>query len=187
MIFLKESDTMPELLYNEEKNHRSFLQIPTPVIIKCAQGGYVDLSNMPDEGSILASLDLDSTALTNPVVKIDFTCILNYRLVMLEELDLLFTLYRYSNRCGAGCDMHELSSWPYKILMDQNFPGAAGQNYVYTILEKNESFTINFWNQPAKGGQYGYMVKVNATYFDITSASVQSGFISAIAQSVYFE
>ena len=178
---------MQESVYKEEKSHRSFTQIPTPVIIKCAQGGYVDLSNMPDDGSILASIGIDITALTNPIVKIDFNCILNYKLVMLEELDLIFTLFRYNFRCGAEYDMHELGSWPYKILMDQNFPGAAGQNYVYTILEKNESFHISYCDQLTNGGQYGYLVKVNATYYDITSASVQSGFISATAQSVYYD
>lgn len=178
---------MQEFVYKEEKSHRPFLQIPTPVIIKCAQGGYVDLSNMQDDGSILASLGIDITTLRNPIVKIDFSCILNYRLVMLEELDLIFTLYRYSNRFGAEYDMHELTSWPYKILMDQNFPGAAGQNYVYTILEKNESFHISYCDQLAKGGQYRYIIKVNATYFDITNASVQSAFISATAQSVYYD
>jgi hypothetical protein len=178
---------MQELVYRQEKNHRPFLQVPTPVIMKCAQGGYVDLSNIPDNGSILASLDVDITALTNPTVKIDFTCLLYYRLVMLEELDLIFTLYRYSNRFGAECEMQELASWPYKILMDQNFPGAAGQNYVYTILEKNESFQISYCDQLTKGGQYRYIIKVDSTYVDITNASVQSGFISATAQSVYYD
>jgi hypothetical protein len=152
---------------------------PRGVLMNCGCGGYVDLSNMPTGGVVLARTALDTTLLKNPIVKIDFNCMLSYTLVMLEELNLIFTLVRKSE----NGDTAELASWPYKILMDQNLTGTEGEEYVYVVLEKNETVSLAYCDQPGCGDCSTYMVRLDVNYFNITNAVISSAFISTIAQS----
>jgi len=119
------------------------------------------------------------------MVKIDFNCFISYRIVVLEELDLVFTLFRHDNRYTGKSDMQELASWPFKLIMDQNLTGAQGEQVAFTVLEKDESFTLSYCDQPSIGGNFSYIVKVDTNFFNITSAVIQPGFISITAQSDY--
>lgn len=152
---------------------------PRGVISMCGKGGYVDLSNMPAAGMVLVRANIDTTKLTNPVVRIDFNCILGFNVTTLEELNLVFTLLR-SDENG---DVTELASWPYKVLMDQTLTGGEEEEYVFIILEKNESFCIGYCDMPKCAGCHTYSIRVDVNYFNITAALIQSSFIGVQAQS----
>jgi hypothetical protein len=81
--------------------------------------------------------------------------------------------------------MQELTSWPFKLIMDQNLTGAAGEQNVFIVLEKDESFALSFCDHPSIGGNFSYVFRVNTNFFNITSAVIQPGFISVIAQFNY--
>lgn len=50
------------------------------------------MSNAPAKGAVLARVAIDTSRMTNPLIKINFNGILSYRLTVLEEFDLVFTL-----------------------------------------------------------------------------------------------
>jgi hypothetical protein len=165
--------------------------VPKGAIIKCAKGSYVDLSNMPSTGTTLASIDMDTASLRNPMVKLDFSCSLSYTLSMLEELDLIFVLYRQDNNKHKN-EPKQLTTWPFKILMDQTLTtetteaGEAEEQedqYAYIILGKDETITFSYCDQPGLSSDYTYSIAVNANYYFITSAVITSSFLSATAQS----
>lgn len=148
------------------------------VTISCGQGGFVDLSNTPANGAVLARVSLDTSRMANPMVKIDFNGTLSFRLTMLEELDLVFTLFR---DCGEG-EMEQIASWPYKVLMDQTLTGVENEQYIFTIIEKNETISLSFCDDLACSSRCcTYVMRVESNYFNITSATMQSGVMSAIA------
>jgi hypothetical protein len=155
--------------------------LPKGVILRCGKGDPIDLSGVLQKDTAAAGVVIDTTCLTNPIVRIDFNCILSYSLRILEVYDLVFTLYRRSR----GGKTVVLESWPYRVMMDQALASVEGEQYAHVILEKSESLSLSYCDRPGHGGMFIYVMKVNAKFCSAASVIMHSGFISTAAQSVF--